>query len=101
MSTAEKCFNILSQSRRQEEAAKSGSYITESQLEAVVADILRSHPGLAFFRQEPEERIFACYIETVVVSLQFAAEAWRQRRIHFHQFSKVGILPSYLVLTFS
>ena len=41
-------------------------------------------------RQEKDERLLESYIQTVVVSLQFAAEAWRHRRIYFHQFRKVG-----------
>ncbi len=88
---AEKSFNILCWNH-----SKSNSndqrYIPESELAAVARDILSSHPSLHFFRQEKDERLLESYIQTVVVSLQFAAEAWRHRRIYFHQFRKLNLM---------
>jgi hypothetical protein len=52
VSTAERCFNILSHCVVGEEGGRRRHFITSEQLASVVEDILHSHPGLDFLRDQ-------------------------------------------------
>jgi hypothetical protein len=49
VSTTQRCFNIISYSVDEEERRP---FITNDQLSFVVEDVLLSHPGLDFFRDQ-------------------------------------------------
>jgi len=88
VSPSEKMFTVMT---RFEER----NFLTPEDFDPVLEDVLTSHPGLGFFRDDNDPVLFSAYKTVVTTSIFYAASSWRRKRLHLFQAVKIGLFDLF------
>lgn len=71
------------------------NFLVPEDFHPVIEDVLMSHPGLCFFRDDNDPVLFAAYITVVTTSIFYAASSWRRKQIHLYQAVNIGLVDLF------